>query len=573
MRKWLERRFALTPRGAAETMRAILASFLVSLSTYAPACFLLLVIDDFVFGRLRSASFYIVLSVVILIVILLLLFLEYDCMYNATYRESANLRTEIADRLNKLPLSYFSKHDTSDLTQTIMADVDAIEHAMSHSIPKFVAFFFYFPILAVMLIGYDYKLGLAVILPIVLGYSLIALSKKVQIRMNRKYYLQLRENSESFQEAIENAQEIRSFGLSGPLRTKLDAQMEESEKLHLISEITSAVPLLSANIVMQLSLALAILLGVNMLMSGEISVLVLTAYIIAALKIKEAVETISENVSELYYLDARIERINAIRNAPVQAGEDAGISGCDIRLKDVTFSYNEDSPVLRGVTFDAAQDQVTALVGVSGCGKTSILRIISRLYDYDGGSVTIGGKDIKGISTSSLFEKISIVFQDVTLFNTSVMENIRLGSRDATDEQVREAARLANCEEFVSRLPEGYDTKIGENGITLSGGERQRLSIARAFLKDAPIIILDEIAAALDVENENKIQDSLNQLIAGKTVIIISHRLKSIENADQIVVISEGKVDAAGAHEELLGTSHVYQNLVKNAALAEKFMY
>lgn len=573
MRKWLERRFALTPQGAKETMRAILASALVSLSAYAPACLLLLVIDDFVLGSHRAASFYIILSVVILIVILILLFIEYDRMYNTTYKESANLRLEIADRLNRLPLSYFSKHDMSDLTQMIMADVEAIEHAMSHSIPKFVAFFFYFPLLSVMLIGYNWKLGLTVIVPIALGYGLILWSKKVQIRINKKYYLQLRKNSESFQEAIENAQEIRSFGMKKTLKTSLDAQMDESERLHLRSEIISAIPLLTSNIVMQLSLALVIIIGVNMLIGGEISVLVLTGYIVAALKIKESVDTINENVSELYYLDARIERINAIRSAPVQEGAEAAKEGCDIRLDNVTFSYTEDSPVLRGVSFEAKQGEVTALVGVSGCGKTSILRLVSRLYDYDTGSIDIGGKDIKHISAASLYKKISIVFQDVTLFNTSVMENIRLGNKEATDEQVREAARLANCDEFILRLPEEYDTKIGENGITLSGGERQRLSIARAFLKDAPIVILDEIAAALDVENEQKIQESLNHLINGKTVIIISHRLKSVEHADKIVVIDGGRTEAQGTHEELKQTSPTYRKLVENAALAESFMY
>lgn len=573
MRKWLEKKFALTPQGAKDTMKAILASFLVSLSAYAPACLLLLVIDDFVMGNHRPSYFYVILSAATALVILVLMFIEYDSMYNTTYRESANLRMEIANRLNRLPLSYFSKHDTSDVTQTIMSDVEAIEHAMSHSISKFVAFLFSFPIIAIMLIGYNWKLGLTVILPILLGYSLVLLSKKVQIRTSKKYFLQLRKNSESFQEAIENAQEIRSFGLGRTLRRKLDAQMDESEKLHLRSEITSAVPLLSSNIVMQLSLALVILLGMNMLIKGEISVLVLTAYIVAALKVKESVDSISENVAELYHLDARIRRISEIRNNPVQEGRDEEIKDYSISLRDVTFSYSSDSPVLKGVTFDAKQGQVTALVGVSGCGKTSILRLISRLYDYDGGSITVGGKDIKEISTDSLFKNVSIVFQDVMLFNTSVMENIRLGRRDATDDEVIEAARLGGCHDFISRLPEGYNTKIGENGATLSGGERQRISIARAFLKDAPVIILDEIAAALDVENEKKIQDSLNRLMEGRTVIIISHRLKSVEHVDSIVVISDGRVEASGSHRELLKTSPTYGRLVENALLAENFTY
>lgn len=573
MRKWLEKKFALTPQGAKDTMKAILASFLVSLSAYAPACLLLLVIDDFVMGNHRPSYFYVILSAATALVILVLMFIEYDSMYNTTYRESANLRMEIANRLNRLPLSYFSKHDTSDVTQTIMSDVEAIEHAMSHSISKFVAFLFSFPIIAIMLIGYNWKLGLTVILPILLGYSLVLLSKKVQIRTSKKYFLQLRKNSESFQEAIENAQEIRSFGLGRTLRRKLDAQMDESEKLHLRSEITSAVPLLSSNIVMQLSLALVILLGMNMLIKGEISVLVLTAYIVAALKVKESVDSISENVAELYHLDARIRRISDIRNTPVQEGRDEEIKDYSISLRDVTFSYSSDSPVLKGVTFDAGQGQVTALVGVSGCGKTSILRLISRLYDYDGGSITVGGKDIKEISTDSLFKNVSIVFQDVMLFNTSVMENIRLGRRDATDDEVIEAARLGGCHEFISRLPEGYHTKIGENGATLSGGERQRISIARAFLKNAPVIILDEIAAALDVENEKKIQDSLNRLMEGRTVIIISHRLKSVEHVDSIVVINDGRVEASGSHRELLKTSPTYGRLVENALLTENFTY
>ncbi|HIU26485.1 MAG TPA: ABC transporter ATP-binding protein [Candidatus Copromorpha excrementigallinarum] len=573
MRKWLEKKFALTPQGAKDTMKAILASFLVSLSAYAPACLLLLVIDDFVMGNHRPSYFYVILSAATALVILVLMFIEYDSMYNTTYRESANLRMEIANRLNRLPLSYFSKHDTSDVTQTIMSDVEAIEHAMSHSISKFVAFLFSFPIIAIMLIGYNWKLGLTVILPILLGYSLVLLSKKVQIRTSKKYFLQLRKNSESFQEAIENAQEIRSFGLGRTLRRKLDAQMDESEKLHLRSEITSAVPLLSSNIVMQLSLALVILLGMNMLIKGEISVLVLTAYIVAALKVKESVDSISENVAELYHLDARIRRISDIRNNPVQEGRDEEIKDYSISLRDVTFSYSSDSPVLKGVTFDAKQGQVTALVGVSGCGKTSILRLISRLYDYDEGSITVGGKDIKEISTDSLFKNVSIVFQDVMLFNTSVMENIRLGRRDATDDEVIEAARLGGCHDFISRLPEGYNTKIGENGATLSGGERQRISIARAFLKDAPVIILDEIAAALDVENEKKIQDSLNRLMEGRTVIIISHRLKSVEHVDSIVVINDGRVEASGSHRELLKTSPTYGRLVENALLTENFTY
>ena len=318
---------------------------------------------------------------------------------------------------------------------------------------------------------------------------------------------------------------------------------------------------------------IVILTGVQMLHTGEIDILYFLGYVLASIKVRESVESVNMNVEELYYLDSMVKRIREIRETKIQQGKDQTISSYDIEFDKVSFSYDKDTEVLKNVSFTAKQNEVTALVGVSGCGKTSILRLMSRLYDHDGGSIRIGGLDIKELSTKSLFEKLSIVFQDVTLFNTSVLENIRIGKKTATDEEVIRAARLANCEEFIRRLPEGYKTMIGENGATLSGGERQRLSIARAFLKDSPIIILDEIAASLDVENEKKIQDSLNRLILDKTVIIISHRLKSVENADKIVVINCGRVEASGTHLELLKTSPTYNNLVEKAKLTEEFQY
>ena len=296
-------------------------------------------------------------------------------------------------------------------------------------------------------------------------------------------------------------------------------------------------------------------------------------YILASMKIKEAVDGVSQNITELYYLDSMIHRIQEIRTTKKQTGKETVLSNYGIELENVSFAYNDDTKVLKDVTFTANQNEVTALVGMSGCGKTSVLRLISRLYDCNSGTIRIGGKDIKNISTKSLFEKTSVVFQDVTLFNTTVMENIRIGNQAASDAEVKQAAKLANCEDFIAGLPHGYETVIGENGAALSGGERQRLSIARAFLKNAPIIILDEIAASLDVDNEKKIQESLNQLIRNRTVIIISHRLKSIENVDKIVVINEGKVEAFGTHMELMCKSDTYCNLVEKARLAETFKY
>ena len=278
-------------------------------------------------------------------------------------------------------------------------------------------------------------------------------------------------------------------------------------------------------------------------------------------------------MTEMSYIEPAIVRIKEIKNAALQEGEDTDLSSYDIEFKNVSFAYNEDAKVLKDVSFTAKQGEVTALVGISGSGKTSVLRLISRLYDYDTGSILIDGKDIKNISTESLFKNVSIVFQDVTLFNTSIMENIRLGRESATDEEVKEAAVLANCMDFIEKLPDGFNTLIGENGAELSGGERQRISIARAFLKDAPVLILDEISASLDVDNEKKIQDSLNKLIKDKTVIIISHRLKSIENVNKIVVIDEGVVETSGNHDELIKDSKVYKNLIEKTKLAEAFNY
>ncbi|MGP1348288.1 MAG: ABC transporter ATP-binding protein [Stomatobaculum sp.] len=573
MKKLCERLFAMTEKGAQDLVKASFASFAVYAVNMLPAVLLMLLFDDLVLGHSRSRGFYIVLSALILFLMYLLLRIEYNAFYNATYAESAHLRINIADTLAKLPLSYFSKHDLSDISQTVMSDVAAIEHAMSHAMGKALGFCMFFPLCALLLLSGSIPLGLSVILPILLGFALIFLSKKIQLRENARYYWRLRENSERFQETIELQQEIRSFGLAEKLRRTLDQKMDESERIHLKTEIIAALPLLLSTLVVQSSFAIVALTGVSLWLSGKISVLYLIGYVLVSIRLKDAVDSVSQTIAELYYIDSPIRRIREMRAEPTQQGEDLRFPSYDIQLENVRFSYSPDTPVLKGVSFEAKAGEVTALVGMSGCGKTSILRLISRLYDYTDGVIKIGGLDIRTVSTRALFDKVSIVFQDVSLFNASVLENIRLGRMSATDEEVKGAAEMAGCAEFIAALPEGFDTVIGENGAALSGGERQRLSIARAFLKDAPIVILDEIAASLDVENEKKLQDSLNLLLRGKTVVIISHRLKSIENADKIVVISEGSVEAAGRHTELLHSSPTYARLVENARLAEEFTY
>lgn len=573
MKNYFKKRYALSDQGAKNLTKATLYCTLTYFANLAPVFILMAMFDQLILGNVHANWQYICMAVVTLLLMYVLLSKEYVSLYNATYKESAKLRTDIAENLADLPLAYFSKHDLSDLSQTIMADVNSIEHAMSHSIPKVVGMWIFFPIIGLMMIIGNWKLGLATIIPTLVSFVVIPMSRKKEISANSKYYSVLRENSELFQETIELQQEISSFNQSKNVKESLYKKMEESEEIHLKVELLAMVLTAISTLFAYISVAVVILVGIELLMSGEISLLYLIGYIIAAIKVKELFDISKEGILEMYYIEPAVKRIKEIKNAVLQEGKDTKLSSFDIEFKNVSFAYDEDTQVLKDVSFTAKQGEVTALVGASGSGKTSILRLVSRLYDYDGGSILIDGKDIKDISTESLFKDVSIVFQDVTLFNTSVMENIRLGRESASDEEVRKAAKLANCMDFIDKLPEGFDTPIGENGAELSGGERQRLSIARAFLKDSPILILDEISASLDVDNEKKIQESLNKLIENKTVIIISHRLKSIENVNEIVVIDDGIVETVGTHDELMNKSKVYKNLIQKTKLAEEFNY
>ena len=573
MKNYYKKRYALSEQGAKNLTKATLFCFLTYCINLGPMMILMGLINQLVLGNVSSTLQYIVMAILTLIFMYILLSEEYVSLYNSTYKESANLRKGIAENLAQLPLAYFSKHDLSDLSQTIMSDVERVEHSMSHSIPKVVAMWLFFPLMGlIMLIG-NWKLGLAAIIPTLLSFMINPLAKQKEVSEYSRYFNVLRDNSELFQETIELQQEISSFNQADKVKKNLYEKMEESERIHLNVEI---VPMLAVGISSSLSyisLAVVLAVGIQLLIHNEISLLYLIGYLIGAIKVKELFDVSREGMTEMSYIEPAIVRIKEIKNAVLQEGKDTDLSSYDIEFKNVSFAYNKDAKVLKDVSFTAKQGEVTALVGISGSGKTSVLRLISRLYDYDTGSILIDGKDIKNISTESLFKNVSIVFQDVTLFNTSIMENIRLGRESATDEEVKEAARLANCMDFIEKLPDGFNTLIGENGAELSGGERQRISIARAFLKDAPVLILDEISASLDVDNEKKIQDSLNKLIKDKTVIIISHRLKSIENVNKIVVIDEGVVETSGDHDELIKDSKVYKNLIEKTKLAEAFNY
>ncbi|WP_065107395.1 ABC transporter ATP-binding protein [Streptobacillus moniliformis] len=573
MKNYYKKIYSLSEQGAKNLTKSTLICFITYFINLAPITILMLLLNQLILGDVISPFKYVFMSILTLVFMYLLLSTEYVNLYNATYKESANLRKEISKNLADLSISYFSKHDLSDLSQTIMSDVQVIEHAMSHSIPKVVGMWLFFPIMGVMMLIGNWKLGLAVIIPTLLSFVILPLNKRKINSGDSKYFNILRENSELFQETIELQQEISSFNQSDKVKKELYKKMEESEKIHFKIEIKLFSIVALSSLFSYTSVAVVILVGIYLLINNQINLIYLIGYIISAIKVKELFDISKEGLLEMFYIEPAVRRIKEMKNEVIKEGEDVSFSNYDIEFKNVSFSYNKDNKVLKDISFVAKQGEVTALVGTSGSGKTSILRLVSRLYDYNDGHILIDGKEIKNVSTDSLFKNISIVFQDVVLFNTSILENIRLGNEKATDEEVKKAAELANCMDFIEKLPDGFDSYIGENGAELSGGERQRISIARAFLKNAPILILDEISSSLDVDNEKKIQESLNKLIKDKTVIIISHRLKSIEKVNKIVVIDEGYVENIGNHEELMKSSKVYKNLVQKTKLADEFNY
>ena len=573
MKTYLKNRYGLTDKGAEGALVAIRYSSLKTLSYMLPMFLLMYVMQ----GLLNLGDFSPWISVIAYVIIALLMIFvinrDYITTYNETYKESANLRIEISEIIKDLPLSFYSSRDLTDLSQTIMKDVEAIEHGLSHAVSGFYGFIINLLIISILLLIGNLKLGLAVIVPIYISAILSLLSGKIQKKGVSSYYKEQRKSSKMFQELIDLSTEIKSYNLTEEKEKSGVDFVRSLEKEHIKSELGQVIPNVFATVVANLSLALAIYVGLNSLIDGEINILYFAAYLFASARLIDGVAAFSAFYMELMYIDSPVEKIKALRNEKIQRGKRADLKSFDIKGDKVSFSYLDEKKVIDNISFKALQGKTTALVGPSGCGKSTLIKLVARLYDYDSGEITIDGKEIKNIATQDLFKHISMVFQDVTLFNGSVMENIRLGRSSASDEEVLEAARLANCDDFVKKLPRGYETEIGENGSNLSGGERQRISIARAFLKDAEIILLDEIAASLDVENEKYIQESLNKLTKNKTVIIISHRMKSIENVDQIIVMKDGKIEDFGKHEELIERSKTYKKMIESSNKSEEFVY
>lgn len=573
MKNYLKDRFALTDKGAEGTIVAIKYSTLKNLSYMLPMFLLMYVMQ----GLLGLGKFNLKISVVLYIVIALIMIFvinkDYITTYNETYKESANLRIELSEIIKDLPLSFYSKRDLTDFSQTIMKDVEAMEHGLSHAVSGFYGFIINLVIISILLLIGNVKLGLAVIAPIYISAILNLTSTKIQKKATATYYKEQRKSSKMFQELIDLSTEIKSYNLTEEKEKSGIDFVRSLEKKHIKSELGQVIPIVSATVVANLSLALAIYVGLNSLINGEINILYFAGYLFASARLIDGVAAFNQFYGELMYMDSPIEKIKALRSEEIQPGRETEFKSFDIEGKNVEFSYLDDKKVIDNISFKALQGKTTALVGPSGCGKSTLIKLVARLYDYDRGEILIDKKEINKARTEDLFKHISMVFQDVILFNGSVMENIRLGRPTASDEEVLEAARLANCDEFVKKLENGYDTEIGENGSNLSGGERQRISIARAFLKDAEIILLDEIAASLDVENEKYIQESLNKLIKNKTVMIVSHRMKSIKNVDQIIVMKDGKIEDFGKHDELLKDSKTYQKMIESSKKSEEFIY
>ena len=573
MKDYLKNRFALTAEGAKGTSIAILYSTLKNLSFMLPIFLLMYTIQGLLDLGEFSLKATIISYIIVAIIMALVLDKDYKTTYNETYKESANLRISLAEKLKDLPLSFYASHDLTDLSQTIMKDVETIEHCLSHSIPGFYGFIISFCIVSILLLIGNVRLALAIIIPILASILLTFLSKNRQKKATGEYYKDQRESARIFQELIDSSTEIKAYNLSESKEKEAINFVNKLEKKHVATEISQVIPVTLSQIVARFALGFAIYFGLKELIEGNINILYFSGYLFAAARLIDGVDQFVTYYGEFMYIDSPVEKIKSIELANMQEGQRSDIKSFDISCENLEFSYKDGKKVIDGISFNSYQDKVSALVGPSGCGKTTVLRLLSRLYDYDKGKISIDGKEISTVDTKDLFGHISMVFQDVILFNGSVMDNIRLGDLSASDDEVLKAARLANCDEFVNKLPMGYKTLIGENGSNLSGGERQRISIARAFLKNAEIILLDEIAASLDVENEKYIQESLNELTKNKTVVLISHRMKSIQNVDQIIVMNEGKIEALGTHEFLLDNSKTYAKMIESSRLSEEFVY
>ncbi len=508
---------------------------------------------------------YIVIILVMLLVMFFVARWDYVRLYDNVYNESANSRIDIANRLKKLPLSYFSKRDVSDLSATMMSDLNLYEQIFSHSVPHIYATSISTVIISVMILAYNWQLGLAALWVIPVSLLLFSLSKKKQRNDVNAYVKTSRDVLDGLQEQIDQIQEIKSYNLEERTLNEFYHKMDGNTRNKVKMELSAGIATALAGMLMKLGIVSVAIVGANMLIAGQINILVYIAYLILTASIYVPIEGILSFMAMIVTLDGVVARIKEIKTMPIQEGkQEMNPRDYSIDFKDVVFGY-ENYTVINGVSFTAKQGEVTALIGASGSGKTTLTKLAARFWEIQQGKILLGGEDISQIDPETLLKNYAIVFQDVVLFNASIKDNIRIGKKGATDEEVTRVAKIARCDEFIDRMPDGIDTVIGENGERLSGGERQRISIARALLKDAPIILMDEATASLDVENESLIQEALSELIKEKTVIVIAHRMRTIRGADKIVLLHQGKIEAMGTDAELRVQSATYRKMLEKS--------
>ena len=570
MKEKLMHKYALSSQGAKDMIKAFISVTISDLILMIPVSLLYFLVNDYMEGNLAGrGGLYIAGVIITLALIAVSTYIQYNATFLSTYVESGVRRITLAEKLRKIPLSFFGKKDLSDLTSTIMADCAQMETASSHFIPELVGACISTAFVAIGLFFFDWRMAIAALWVLPISFIIVGCSGRVQRKLNEKQVALKMSCADGIQECLESVRDIQAYNNQEEYMKGLDEKIKAVEKHAVATELGTAVFVGSAQMILKLGIATVALVGAALLASGKLDVITFFMFLMVVSRIYDPMQVSLQNLAAIIASDVQSARLDEILSHDVQEGsEKLDNKGYDIEFSNVGFSYDTGDVVLKDVSFTAKQGGVTALIVPSGGGKTTISRLAARFWDADKGKITVGGMDISKIDPETLMSLYSIVFQDVTLFNNTVIENIRIGKMDATDEEVIAAAKLAHCDEFAEKLLDGWNTMIGENGCELSGGERQRISIARAFLKDAPIILLDEATASLDVDNETMIQESLSRLIKNKTVMIIAHRMRTVADADKIVVLKDGKVAESGKPSELMKKAGIYAGMVNTQIIA-----
>ena len=566
----LMHKYALSKQGASDMIKAIISATISNIILMVPVALLYYLVRDYMAGNLGDkVLFYVAGCLITFVLIGISTYIQYNATFLSTYVESGVRRVTLAEKLRKIPLSFFGKKDLSDLTSTIMNDCAQMETASSHFIPELFGACISTALIAVGLFFFDWRMAIAALWVLPVSFLIVGCSGKVQKSLNKKQMVLKMACADGIQECLENVRDLQAYNTQEDYMKGLTAKIKAVEKHAIVTELGTAVFVGSSQMILKLGIAIVALVGGVLLAKGELDILTFFMFLMVVSRIYDPMQVSLQNLAAVIASGVQSDRLDEILSHEVQDGTNTmKHDGYDIEFSNVGFSYETGDVVLKDVSFVAKQGEVTALIGPSGGGKTTVSRLASRFWDANRGSITVGGMDISKVDPETLMSLYSIVFQDVTLFNNTILENIRIGKMDATDEEVIAAAKLAHCDEFAEKLSDGWNTVIGENGSELSGGERQRISIARAFLKDAPIILLDEATASLDVDNETMIQESLSRLIKDKTVMIIAHRMRTVANADKIVVLKDGVVAESGTPSELDAKDGIYANMVKTQNLA-----